>query len=91
MSPLDLRLGRLLCGPAVGIVQHPGDVGQVVGNAPIDAQTEVQQVGIADDTGGQTDSALEPGQKIYVKERYHWKRDGQKIISPIILRSNVTS
>lgn len=58
MSALDLRLGRLLGGPAMGILQDPGDIGQVVGNAPIDAQTEVQQVGVANDTGGQTDGAL---------------------------------
>jgi len=61
MSALDLRLGRFLCGPPVGILQHPGDIGQIVGNAPIDAQTKVQQVGVANNTGGQTDSALEHG------------------------------
>lgn len=58
MSAFDLRLGRFLCGPSMGILEDPGDVGQVVGNTPIDAQTEVQKIGIADDTSGQTNSSL---------------------------------
>lgn len=51
------RVGRLRV-EAVGVLQYPSDIGQIPGNAPIESKTEIEQIGIAQDTRGQADGGL---------------------------------
>lgn len=58
MTSFYLSTTVILVSESFGMFQHPRGVGQIIGNAPIQAHTEIVDIGITNDAGGQTNSRL---------------------------------